>query len=92
MATCRLGPSARGERDIAGGNSVNRDWQDMSTAPLAAPLDDYGPYVELLVDGEVKVGRYCGGLELSDIWIPPGWYVDGEEVDPAAWRLKEGPA
>ncbi len=63
--------------------------QTMDTAPRNAPLDDYGPTIVLVVDGLNVAGRWCAGLEMGDIWIPPGWYSDaGDEVEPIAWRPK----
>ncbi|MEH6676113.1 hypothetical protein [Phenylobacterium sp.] len=63
--------------------------QSMETAPKNSPLADYGPRIRLCVDGEVVLGYWCGGLELGEIWIPPGWYADdGKEIEtePSGWE------
>lgn len=69
-------------------------WRPLSTAPQSEPLEDFGPNIRLLVDGEDVLGHWCAGLEVGEIWIPPGWLGDdGEPVTPTHWRpIAEGKA
>lgn len=70
------------------------DWKPIETAPRNDPFEDYGPRVILRVGEQEAEGYYCGGLELGEIWIPPGWYDDdGLAIDPVPtqWKPKQDP-
>lgn len=66
--------------------TADAEWRPIDTAPRPEPLYDWGPVVELRTPGGDLVGRYCGGLEVGEIWMPPGWYSDGDEIEPTHWR------